>query len=60
MKKVLKFEMKACDLDQGVACFNLAKTFRKDLDVEKTLTYLKKACDLKQGEACSYLADLYK
>ena len=57
---------KACDLNDGKACFELSRFYHKNIGVKQDALdalqekkYLKKACDLNDGLGCFTLGATY-
>ncbi|WQZ86441.1 sel1 repeat family protein [Helicobacter pylori] len=61
--KARKYFEKACELKEGLGCFNLGALYYNGKGVEKDLTkaayFYSKACDLKEGMGCGNLGVLY-
>lgn len=43
---------RACDLDQPLACYSLARAYSNNGNINEALTTYRKACDLKREQAC--------
>ncbi len=64
-KSAVKYK-KACDLNDGKACFELSRFYHKnigvkqnELDAFQERKYLKKSCDLNYGLGCFTLGAIY-
>lgn len=61
--KAKEYFEKACDLKEGLGCFNLGALYYSGKGVEKDLIkaayFYSKACELKEGMGCGALGALY-
>lgn len=53
LKLALKYFLKACELNQNLACMMSANIYEKQKDIENALKYYKKACELRSFTSCN-------
>jgi TPR repeat protein len=63
-KKAFPYYKRACDLNHGLGCANLAFMYLNgegvDTDYSKALDYYLKSCNLKSGKGCYHLGYIYE
>lgn len=53
LELALKYFLKACELNQNLACMMSANIYEKQNNIENALKFYKKACDLRSFTSCN-------